>query len=313
MEKNVLEAPHNDLSDANFPMDAEGRVYHLAVKKGEVANRVVSVGETRRARLLASLLDAEPKVYSISASRGFEIHTGKYKGVPVSVIATGMGIAMVDFVVRETRAVVDGPMAFVRFGTCGTPQKDVSVGTVAVSNSSVGVLRNYDAFDESFKGESGTAKGKALGYYMLTRPLPADPELTHLISEGLEGNNLKHVAGMNVTADSFYGSQGRLSSHFDDNNATLIDELLEVHPQIVSFEMETYHFLHLAQCSKGTMRATAACIVLAQRKSNEFLDHKRKAEMELAGGAVVLQALADCKLDESKTMNGPECVWNHHA
>jgi len=34
---------------------------------------------------------------------------------------------MIDFVVRETRAVVDGPINIIRFGTCGTPRSDVKV------------------------------------------------------------------------------------------------------------------------------------------------------------------------------------------
>lgn len=33
------------LSDANFPHTADGRVYHLGVKRGEVANRILTVGE----------------------------------------------------------------------------------------------------------------------------------------------------------------------------------------------------------------------------------------------------------------------------
>jgi uridine phosphorylase len=32
---------------------AQGRVYHLGVKRGEVANRILSVGDTGRARLLS--------------------------------------------------------------------------------------------------------------------------------------------------------------------------------------------------------------------------------------------------------------------
>ncbi len=38
----------------------------------------------------------------------------KYK-VPISIIATGMGFPMMDFVVRETRAIVDGEMAIIRY------------------------------------------------------------------------------------------------------------------------------------------------------------------------------------------------------
>jgi hypothetical protein len=37
------------VQDANFPLDGEGRTYHVGVKAGEVASRVVSVGDPRSA------------------------------------------------------------------------------------------------------------------------------------------------------------------------------------------------------------------------------------------------------------------------
>jgi len=65
----------------------------------------------------------------------------------VSIIATGMGIAMIDFVVRETRAVVEGDMVIIRLGTCGTPDINVNVGSVAIaSKGSILVRRNPDAW-----------------------------------------------------------------------------------------------------------------------------------------------------------------------
>lgn len=53
-------------------------------------------------------------VAEMSSSRGFTVFTGRVLGVPVSIIGTGMGTPMMDFVVREARAVVEGDMAFIR-------------------------------------------------------------------------------------------------------------------------------------------------------------------------------------------------------
>jgi uridine phosphorylase len=41
------------------------------------------------------------QVSVVPSARGFVTHTGKFNGVPVSIVATGMGIAMADFVARE--------------------------------------------------------------------------------------------------------------------------------------------------------------------------------------------------------------------
>ena len=46
-------------TDVDFPKDDEGRVHHLSVKEGEVANRVVSVGDPTRALALAAVLALE--------------------------------------------------------------------------------------------------------------------------------------------------------------------------------------------------------------------------------------------------------------
>jgi uridine phosphorylase len=54
---------------------------------------------------------------------------------------------MMDFFVREVRSIVDGPIAVIRFGTCGGISPNVIPGTVVVaSQGSSLVARNYDAF-----------------------------------------------------------------------------------------------------------------------------------------------------------------------
>lgn len=99
-----------------------------------VANRVLSVGDPKRAELIAEQLDGGlAACFRLATNRGFITHTGTYRGVPVTVCATGMGVAMVDFLVRELLAVLDGTLVIARFGTCGTPQPHVPLGTIAVA------------------------------------------------------------------------------------------------------------------------------------------------------------------------------------
>ena len=40
--------------------------------------------------------------------------TGRYKGVPVSIVSTGMGFPNTDFFVREVRECLSGDMLVVR-------------------------------------------------------------------------------------------------------------------------------------------------------------------------------------------------------
>ena len=54
---------------------------------------------------------------------------------------------MMDFFVREARAVVEGPMAVVRFGTCGGLVEAAAEGSIVVASGGTSyICRNYDFF-----------------------------------------------------------------------------------------------------------------------------------------------------------------------
>jgi uridine phosphorylase len=98
----------------------------------------------------------------------------------------------------------------------------------------------------------------------------ADPQLRQLLVQCcVQQFDSEHVVeGLNATADSFYSSQGRLGSHFDDGNEQIIEQLLMEHPELISLEMETFHLLDLARCSRNSIKAAAFCIAAAERYSN---------------------------------------------
>lgn len=297
----VSEQIRSRITNANFPKDEEGRVFHLAVKKGDVANRIVSVGDPRRAKLLASFLDDTKDSLVVTSNRGFVIHTGTRRNVPVSIIATGMGFPMMDFVVRECRAVVDGPMFIIRLGTCGTPRPEISVGSLIVaSKGCTFIRRNPDAFTQEInqmQHESTCNSYKSSPFYSFSKIIYPDSEMSQLVFSHLKKNlrNGMAIEGMGATGDSFYSSQGRVDQNFDDHNTTLIDDLISVYPNIAAIEMESFHLLDLARCSKGTIKATAATIVLAQRRSNEFLEERILHELEKEAGISVLDAIIEIR------------------
>ena len=106
--------------------------------------------------------------------------------------------------------------------------------------------------------------------YVASAPVAADVQLVSLLVEAChETVGPQHtVRGLDATADSFYSSQGRLGSHFDDGNDSVITDLLARYPNLVSLEMETFHLLDLARCSRGSIKAAAFCIAAAERYSN---------------------------------------------
>lgn len=99
---------------------------------------------------------------------------------------------------------------------------------------------------------------------------------------------------MDITGDSFYSSQGRIDSNFDDKNEILLDKLAELYPKAGSLQMETFQLFHLAKICKKPIHAGAVAIVLAQRQTNQFLDNETKHLLEKAAGQACLDVLKNC-------------------
>ena len=121
---------------------------------------------------------------------------------------------------------------------------------------------------------------------------------------------MKFKKGLNCSADSFYSSQGRITSEFIDLNENLIHEIKNLYPEASSFEMETFHLYDMAENSSKKFYASGACIAMAGRLSNEFIDLDSKHKIEKKLGQAALDALIEFPLDESEVMNDKECVWH---
>lgn len=155
--------------------------------------------------------------------------------------------------------------------------------------------RNPDAF---------TPEGEASGLppYTFSRPIPADPALSQALASeaaAILGGDGHVCSGLNATADSFYSSQGRRTGWFEDRNERLLADLLAAYPGCVSLEMETAMLLDLARCSRGSIRAAAGVIALADRQSNDFLAPDRAEALERLTGQACLAALAKAPLDDA--------------
>ncbi|MBR0307010.1 MAG: purine-nucleoside phosphorylase, partial [Lachnospiraceae bacterium] len=63
---------------------------HINAKKGEIAERILLPGDPLRAKYIAETYLENPVCFN--EVRGMYGFTGTYKGVPVSVMGTGMGV-----------------------------------------------------------------------------------------------------------------------------------------------------------------------------------------------------------------------------
>lgn len=220
----------------------------------------------------------------------------------MTIVTALMGIPNMDFTVRELRYAVDGPMAFIRVGTCGNPT-DIKVGEIVTPSRFHTVFRKPDGF------MPGAKEGIEECYY-ISKDIPVNPELFASLKQEVKKHFKTEHCGSGVTCCSFYSSQGRQDPNFDDKNEALIDYFIEKFPDLTSLEMESSHLIDLANVSKQKIYAASAHIVLAQRKSQDFLadDDKHRVEHEI--GIAALDAIVNFQFEDDKNLvENP--VWNH--
>jgi|EP00624_Nannochloropsis_granulata_P003173 uridine phosphorylase len=305
---NDNDTPRSIYRDTNtVPRNLDSTTLHLGLKEGQIASRIVTVGCPRRAALMTKALDSTQPIFEHTSPRGFTTYTGTFEGVGVSIVAIGMGLPMMDFFVREARQIVAGPLVIARFGTCGVLQSHVTVGGVVVASpGSVLCMRNPDAFlppttstttTETVSTDAvndNTARTSPHLPYLVFAPQPSDRALSlALVSElTAELGPASVTQGMNASACSFYSSQGREDTLFDDRNMDVLDTLRVQHPSLLSMEMETFQLFALANASRGTVRAAAASIGVANRPTGDVCGKSVLSYLEVAGGTAVVRALA---------------------
>jgi uridine phosphorylase len=225
MSKNS-ELKKSNYTNANLPIDDQGRVYHVGVKFGQVANRIITVGDPNRAIKLSHLLD---KIcFEYKSDRGFYTFTGLKNNVPITIMSIGMGMPMMDFMIRESVIVVKGALCIIRIGTCGTPNDDVKIGTVTIAQDSLCIQTNF----ENFHGDNTEGE-----YYKFSPSISANEDLVNNLKLNLDEQGVETVSGLDVTTDSFYSSQGRRGEFFNDHNQDLITTIMRKYPSTISIQM----------------------------------------------------------------------------
>ncbi|CAI2164971.1 18563_t:CDS:2 [Funneliformis geosporum] len=271
--------------------------------------------------MFSKWLDKDTPVFYLESQRGFTTLTGKYHGVPISIVGIGMGISMMDFFIREVRSIVDGQLAIIRFGSCGsigTP----NIGNMIIPSGAFAITRNYNYFSDD-EDETRTNDEKP---YNFTNVFYADPVLCKQIEKQLLKNSFDEkeiFTGLNATCDSFYSSQGRYDENFRDSNTDIFKTITATYPNTVSLEMETFMLYHLASTStlaplkhsnkvldKGnSIKAAATMMVFVDRFSNEFISPENVQYLQEIAGKAVLDALIETELSEVHPEN-EGCVWN---
>ena len=115
---------------------------HNAAEPGDIAPLVLMPGDPRRATRIAEEYLDDARL--VSEVRGIGCYTGTYRGTPMSVMASGMGIPSIEIYATELYRFY-GVRRIARVGTCGAfgaavRVKDVIIATAAHTNSALATL-----------------------------------------------------------------------------------------------------------------------------------------------------------------------------
>lgn len=289
--------------DPEVPMLPDHTVYHLACTAAQLADKFLLVGDPGRVPYVSEWFDKDSIEFD-GMHREIRIITGKYKGVRISCVSTGMGTDNCEIVLNEihtlkeynvdTNEWLEGAarpvMQLIRVGTCGCPQPDVAVGTLAVTRHAIGMDNTCLFYNrpEPTPGEKALQTELAkttLGKVTQPYTSHAHPDITAAIVDQIAALNKSrtaaearpHVVGTTASGSGFYGCQGRAVGQFRGRLSVphLVDELgaIRFNPNGASGKAEQERVVNIemensAICTLSNIlgyQAGTVCAIIAKR------------------------------------------------
>jgi len=162
---------------------------HNSAAKGDFAKTVLMPGDPLRAKFIAETFLENPRL--VNNVRGVQGYTGTYRGVPVSVMASGMGIPSIGIYSYELFTQYDVEN-IIRIGSAGAMRADMELGSVVAG---MGACTN-SSFTEQY--ELGGGYAPICSYDLLAAAVESAKEL-----------GVKMPVGNLYSSDVFYDAAAR--------------------------------------------------------------------------------------------------------
>ncbi len=266
------------IKNSELILNRDGTIFHLHLKPEQIADTIILVGDPGRAETISAMFD---QVEMTVRNREFLTCTGTYNNQRLTVLSTGIGTDNIDIVINELDALANidlqtrevrsdkRSLRFVRVGTSGSLQADISVNSWVVSRKSIGfdgMITFYDnreavcdmEFEKVFREFTGWADDLPTPYVV-----DASDRLLSLFSE------IKFVKGANISAPGFYGPQGRilrLPLAVPELNEKL-EDFTYGDLRITNYEMESSAIYGLSRMLGH--EALTICLIIANRVTRE--------------------------------------------
>ncbi|RMG60859.1 MAG: uridine phosphorylase [Deltaproteobacteria bacterium] len=264
----IIEPPKND----------RGRYYHIDCGPGDIHPYVITCGHPERAEKIASFFN-EVKVWR--RNREFVTITGMWKGIPLTVMGTGIGPDNTAIAVVEAAQCVE-PVTFIRVGSCGGVSRQVSVGDLVITERA---LRDENTSHYYAPPEvEATASRDVLG----------------ALEEAAKELGFPYHVGLTCTTSDFYAGQGWKVRGFD---CTCPDKLERLEREgVLNVEMEMSVYLTLAAISTFRIRAGGVTAVYDTVWDRKFAE---KEVLEEAEKRCILVGLRAVEILRERDSNNP--------
>lgn len=201
-------------SESDFILNADGSIYHLGLRPGEVSNLILTVGDPERVAKVSRYFDS---IELVRQCREFITHTGWIGRRRISVISSGIGTDNVEILMTELDALFNvdfsnrtvkhahTPLFFVRLGTSGSFRPEIPVDSIVFSETGTGLdtLMHFYLLPQSrLEVERCELLKNRLGLSFLPYSVSGSERLLNLFPEGHRAHT--------ITCPGFYAPQGRV-------------------------------------------------------------------------------------------------------
>ena len=203
---------------------------HNEAKKGDFAKTVLMPGDPLRSKFIAETFLTDLKL--VNNVRGVQGYTGLYKGVPVSVMASGMGMPSIGIYSYELYTQYDVEN-IIRVGSAGALRADLELGSVVA-------------------GQGACANSAYLEQYELggTFAPIADFDLLMAAVESAKELDVKMPVGNLYSSDTFYDAAGR-NMRFQKMGVMAVEMEAAALQRCLHRQAGAGHLLHLRQSGDG--------------------------------------------------------------
>ena len=213
---------------------------HIEAQKEDIAPRVLMPGDPNRAYYIAHKYLENPRM--VNKVRGELAFTGTYKGVPVTIFSSGMGIGSMGIYSYELFNDYDVE-EIIRIGTAGSYVADLKVYDIVLADS----VYSLTSFDE----ESGPENVDIIN---------TSAELNSKISNTARMRGLDIKTGRIHTSEAFY-TESKDYTKFTDLGCICV-------------EMETFALMYNA--TKFMKKATTLLTISDNLVTHEVIDSESR-------------------------------------